>query len=75
MRLYTYLNLTFLDAHNKDLVEIILAVPLTLLTESDKTKVVQQLALLLHDTRLFLNEIKAQLHTGILLFTLSKFIQ
>jgi hypothetical protein len=46
-------------------VEAILAVPVTSLSESDKNKVIQQLALLLHDTKLVLVELKAQLHTGI----------
>ncbi len=46
------------------MIEAILGVPLNQLTESDKNKVIQQLGLLLHDTKLVLNHIQSQLHSG-----------
>lgn len=48
----------------ENLIEIILAVPLTSWTETDKEKFLQQITLLLHDTKLSLHRVMPQLHSG-----------
>lgn len=59
--------LYFIDARKKDLIEIILDVPMYALTTSDRDKIIQQMTLLLHDVKLILSSMRSQIHTGCLL--------
>ncbi len=52
------------DVHKKDLIDIILDVPIYTLSTSDRDKVIQQMTLMLHDVKLLLSNMRSQIHTG-----------
>ena len=52
----------------KNLIEVVIDVPIFNLKESDLEKVLQQMSFLLHDTHLIFDLMRAQLNTGQLWF-------